>query len=117
MRVLLTGGRGFVGSQCAHVFSARHETEVVTPGRDEVDVTEGPLRSRALGAIRPDAVAHAAIWNDAARLASEPRRAWRTYVGATANVVDAPNRTELLGLDAMLARPRLEMEDSWAVHR
>ncbi|HEY3728221.1 MAG TPA: sugar nucleotide-binding protein [Solirubrobacteraceae bacterium] len=91
MRIFLTGSTGFVGSNLAHVFSERHSAEVVAPAHEDVDLTEAALVRRAVAATRPDAIVHAAIWNDPAHLRSNRRRAWESYVGATRNVVDAAN--------------------------
>jgi dTDP-4-dehydrorhamnose reductase len=40
---------------------------------------------------RPDAIVHAAIWNDPPALLTDRRRAWAAYAGATRAVVDAAN--------------------------
>jgi len=90
MRILLTGATGFVGSNLARGF-ARHGAELVTPSHEDVDLTDGPLVSRCVRATRPDAIVHAAIWNDPARLLEDRRRAWASYVGATRHLVDAAN--------------------------
>jgi dTDP-4-dehydrorhamnose reductase len=95
MRIFLTGSTGFVGSNLAHVFSERHSADVVAPAHEDVDLTDAALVRRAVAATRPDAVVHAAIWNDPARLRSDRRRAWDSYVGATRNVVDAANIADI----------------------
>jgi dTDP-4-dehydrorhamnose reductase len=92
MRIFLTGASGFVGSNFAHVFGERHGAEVIAPGHDVVDLTDASLVMRGVLATLPDAIVHTAIWNDPARLASDRRRAWDMYVGATRHVVDAANR-------------------------
>ena len=91
MRIFLTGASGFVGSNLAYVFSERHGAEVIAPGHEHVELTRAALVRRCFAATRPDAVVHAAIWNDPPALARERRRAWEEYVGATRNVVDAAN--------------------------
>ena len=95
MRIFVTGGGGFVGSNLVHVFAERHGAEVIAPSHETVDLTDRPLVHRCLAATRPDAIVHAAIWNDPAMLSSDRRRAWKEYVGATRSVVDAAN-----GVDA-----------------
>jgi dTDP-4-dehydrorhamnose reductase len=90
VRVFLTGGWGFVGSNVARVF-AEHGAELLRPGHDSVDLLDGPLVRRSVAATAPDAIVHAAIWNDPAGLLRDRRRAWASYVGATRNVVDAAN--------------------------
>ena len=91
MRIFVTGGGGFVGSNLVHVFAERHGAEVIAPSHETVDLTDRPLVQRCLAATRPDAVVHAAIWNDLTMLSSDRRRAWKEYVGATRSVVDAAN--------------------------
>jgi dTDP-4-dehydrorhamnose reductase len=90
VRVYLTGGSGFVGSNIARVFAER-DAELITPGHADVDLTNAGLVNRSVGATRPDAIVHAAIWNDPAGLLLDRRRAWASYVEATRNVVDAAN--------------------------
>ncbi|HEU4978145.1 MAG TPA: sugar nucleotide-binding protein [Solirubrobacteraceae bacterium] len=89
-RVYLTGASGFVGSNVARVF-AEHGAELVRPAHGDVDLTDAALVRRCIEATRPDAIVHAAIWNDPAGLLRDRRRAWGSYVGATRNVVDGAN--------------------------
>jgi dTDP-4-dehydrorhamnose reductase len=91
VRIYLTGASGFVGSNLRHVFAERHGAEVLAPGHEQVDLTDRGLVLRTVVATRPDAVVHAAIWNDPAGLVRDRRRAWEAYVGATRNVTDAAN--------------------------
>jgi dTDP-4-dehydrorhamnose reductase len=94
MRIYLTGASGFVGSNLAHVFAHGHGAEVVAPGHEHVDLTDEIVVRRSVLATRPDAIVHAAIWNDPAGLRSDRRRAWAAYVGATRNVVAAANAVD-----------------------
>jgi dTDP-4-dehydrorhamnose reductase len=94
MRIYLTGASGFVGSNLAYVFAREHGAEVVAPGHEHVDLTEELVVRRSVLATRPDAIVHAAIWNDPAALATDRRRAWGEYVGATRNVVAAANAVD-----------------------
>jgi dTDP-4-dehydrorhamnose reductase len=94
MRIYLTGASGFVGSNLAHVFADRHGAEVVAPGHEHVDLTDELVVRRSVLATRPDAIVHAAIWNDPAGLHADRRRAWDTYVGATHNVVAAADAVD-----------------------
>jgi dTDP-4-dehydrorhamnose reductase len=91
VRIYLTGASGFVGSNLAHVFAHERDAEVVAPGHEHVDLSDEGLVRRSVLATRPDAIVHAAIWNDPAELRSDRRRAWEAYVGATRNVVAAGN--------------------------
>jgi dTDP-4-dehydrorhamnose reductase len=90
MRVYLTGASGFVGSNIARVFGSRG-AELIAPGHEDVDLTDGRLVQRSVAATRPDAIVHTAIWNDIAGLSRDRERAWAGYVEATRNVVDAAN--------------------------
>ena len=91
MRIYLTGSSGFVGSNLYHVYTEHHGAEVIAPGHDHVDVTDADLVRRSVLATRPDAIVHAAIWNDLVGLRADRRRAWAQYVGATRNLTDAAN--------------------------
>jgi len=94
MRIYLTGASGFVGSNLAHVFAHEHGAEVVAPGHEHVELTDELVVRRSVLATRPDAIVHAAIWNEPAELRTDRRRAWDTYVGATRNVVAAANAVD-----------------------
>ena len=94
MRIYLTGASGFVGSNLAHVFAHEHDAEVVAPGHEHVELTDELVVRRSVLATEPDAIVHAAIWNDPAGLRSDRRRAREAYVGATRNVVAAANAAD-----------------------
>ena len=47
--------------------------------------------TRSVDAVRPEAIVHAAIWNEPAGPLSDRRRAWASYVGATRHLVHAAN--------------------------
>jgi dTDP-4-dehydrorhamnose reductase len=98
MKVFLTGASGFVGSNLRHVFEA-HGAEVVAPGHAELDLTDGARVRQAIDDTRPDAIVHAAIWNDPAGLLSDRRRAWAGYVEATRNVVATGAHVVLVSTD------------------
>ena len=91
MRIYLTGASGFVGSNLRYVFSERHGAEVVAPGHADVDVADREAVHRSVVTARPDAIVHAAIWNDIVGLRADRRRAWDAYVLATRHLTDAAN--------------------------
>jgi dTDP-4-dehydrorhamnose reductase len=90
VRVFLTGGSGFVGSNLLRVFEARG-AEVIAPGHAEVDLTDPVAVASAVASSAPEAIVHAAIRNDPAGLRADRRGAWAAYVGATRHVVAAAN--------------------------
>jgi dTDP-4-dehydrorhamnose reductase len=91
MRVLLTGARGFVGSNIAAVFETRGE-ELLAPGREQLDVTDAAAVASAVAAFRPHAIVHCAILNDFGALYSRRSEAWAAYVGSTRALADAADR-------------------------
>jgi dTDP-4-dehydrorhamnose reductase len=91
MRVFVTGGSGFVGSNVVKVFAERHGVDVVAPSHRAVDLTDCARTHESIAEARPDAIVHCAILNDLHRLYADRRAAWDAYVGATRNVVDAAN--------------------------
>jgi dTDP-4-dehydrorhamnose reductase len=92
VRVYLTGGSGFVGSNVARVFEA-HGATLEAPSRPQVDVTDSEAVLASVAAFRPDAVVHCAILNDFGALYADRQAGWDAYVGATRNLVDAANET------------------------
>jgi dTDP-4-dehydrorhamnose reductase len=93
LRIYLTGASGFVGSNLARVFEARG-AELVRPSHAEVDLTDGNAVHQSVDTARPDAIVHAAIWNEFAGLLGDRRRAWDSYVGATRHLVRMANLVE-----------------------
>jgi dTDP-4-dehydrorhamnose reductase len=94
MRVLVTGGAGFVGSNVVVVAAdAGHD---VTATVRSVPPTPDPrctylVDGDAVRTARPDVIVHTAIWNDFAGIYADRRRAWEAYVGATRALADAAN--------------------------
>jgi dTDP-4-dehydrorhamnose reductase len=102
MRVLVTGGSGFVGSNAIAVAADRtHEVTATVRALPPLPdpraryvildlLDDGAVRS-ALTDARPDVVVHTAIWNDFAGIYADRRRAWDSYVGVTRSLADAAN--------------------------
>jgi dTDP-4-dehydrorhamnose reductase len=88
MRIYVTGGSGFVGSNLVHVFTADGH-DVVAPAHADVDLTDARATARSIDKAVPDAIVHAAIWNGFGDLLADRRRAWDSFVGATRNIVAA----------------------------
>ena len=91
MRVFLTGGSGFVGSNLAAVFAAAGD-ELLAPPHAQLDVTEATAVDAVVAEFAPDAIVHCAILNDFEALDSRPREAWAAYVGSTRALSEAANR-------------------------
>ena len=91
MRVYLTGGRGFVGSNIAAEFESEG-VELLAPLREEVDVTDAAAVSSSVARCGPDAIIHCAILNDFGALYARRVEAWAAYVGSTRALADAANR-------------------------
>ena len=100
MRVWLTGGTGFVGSNIVHVALERGADVLTTvhsfqPPQDAayevdpVDATDAGAVRASIAAFAPDAVVHCAILNDWGLMYADRHAAWDAYVGATVNTADA----------------------------
>lgn len=100
MRVWLTGGTGFVGSNIVHVALERGY-EVMTsvhrfhPGAgvryqtEQVDITDEVAVRASIDRFAPDLVIHCAILNDFDALYRDRHAAWQAYVTATASAAEA----------------------------
>jgi dTDP-4-dehydrorhamnose reductase len=91
MRVLVTGARGFVGSNVAAVLEAKG-VELLAPGRERLDVTDVAAVDAAVASFVPEAIVHCAILNDFEALYRRRAEAWSVYVGSTRALADAANR-------------------------
>lgn len=100
MRVWLTGGTGFVGSNIVYVALQRGDEVMTTVHRfrpdppvayqiDPVDMTNREAVGWSIDRFAPDLVIHCAILNDFALLYRDRKVAWEAYVGATAITAEA----------------------------
>jgi dTDP-4-dehydrorhamnose reductase len=108
VRVYVTGGAGFIGSNVGRVFAERHCAEVLCTTRSalqpeptfsrwvNVDLLNRDALFEIVTHFKPHAIVHAAILNDFAALYSDRKHAWESYVGMTRNVVDAANNVGAL---------------------
>ncbi|GAB4235968.1 MAG: dTDP-4-dehydrorhamnose reductase [Deltaproteobacteria bacterium] len=87
VRVLVTGGRGLLGKEIAHVFGGG--AEVRSTDREEWDVTDPAACRREIDAFLPDVVIHCAAWTAVDRAESEPDAARLLNVEGTRNVAHA----------------------------
>jgi dTDP-4-dehydrorhamnose reductase len=105
MRVLVTGGAGFVGSNVVAVAAERGDDVAAVvrkpPPRPErrcrylaLDLLDAEAVRAALADVRPDVVVHTAIWNDFAGIYADRRRAGASYVGVTETLADSTRETD-----------------------
>jgi len=105
MKIYLTGGTGFVGSNIIRVARERYDADVLTtvntwkpdgqvPFRyEQVDVCNRDAVLQSVEAFRPDAIIHAAALVDMAQIYENRERAWQIYVESTRHIIEAANRT------------------------
>jgi dTDP-4-dehydrorhamnose reductase len=100
VRVWLTGGTGFVGSNIVHVAVERGHEVMTTVHKfrpasvtaydvDEVDMIDQAAVEASIERFHPDLVIHCAILNDFAGLYRDRSAAWASYVTATSTAADA----------------------------
>lgn len=100
MRVWLTGGTGFVGSNIVHEAVAAGHDVLTTLNRfvpkgplryetDRVDMTVASAVTTSVAAFEPDVVIHCAILNDFDRMYADRPASWDAYVGATRHCAEA----------------------------
>jgi len=106
MRLLVTGGTGFVGSNVVKVAIERHQAQVTVtahtwrPSGKEpfevvsVDMTDTTSLRNAVREARPDAIIHSAILNDFPLMYANRALAWDSYVTSTQTLVDAANEID-----------------------
>lgn len=105
MRLYLTGGTGFVGSNIIKVATERYGARVFTTvhswqpaGPLSFEYGRVDIRNRAqvlesVRAFKPDAIIHAAILNDFMRMYRDRKLAWQAYVDSTRYLTHAANLT------------------------
>jgi dTDP-4-dehydrorhamnose reductase len=98
MKIWMTGGGGFVGSNIVRQALAQHHHVTTTvhsfqsPSTaafrtDRVDMKDGIAVRRSIEQCRPDALIHCAILNDLANLYADRRSGWDAYVTSSRTIV------------------------------
>ena len=86
MRVLVTGAAGQLGREVLDAFDGH---EVTGCDLDDLDIRDRERVLQVVGAVRPDAVVHAAAWTDVDGCESDPDRALLVNALGTRHVVAA----------------------------
>ena len=104
MRVYVTGGTGFLGSNIVKVFAERHGAIVHCPVHsfvpdsprgyttEPLDLLEADAVLASVARFEPDVIIHSMILNDLAGIYAQRKLAWRSYVDATLTLAEAANR-------------------------
>ena len=107
MRVIVTGGAGYIGSVATHALAGRGEDVVVIDNLSQghrkavseeilvvdLDITDAAGVLDVFRAYRPDAVLHFGALTIAPESVRDPAPYWRVNVGGTFNVLDAMRTT------------------------
>ena len=121
MKVLVTGGAGYIGSVAARRLAQRGDEVVVidnlSQGRRQavlgetpvvaVDITDAPALLEAFQLHQPDAVLHFAALTIAPESVRDPAPYWRVNLAGTLNVLDAMRS---------VAAPRIVLSSTAAVY-
>lgn len=94
MRVLVTGAHGFVGRWLVPELGSRGYEVVTAPAKTELDITDRDAVGRLVGELRPSAVIHLAAVAFGGAVTADPRRALRTNIEGTLNVLEACERLD-----------------------
>ena len=78
MKILITGGTGQLGSECARVFAGKHQ--VWAPGSHDLDITGHRAVTQALSRFAPDAVVNCAAVTNVDACETDRERAWLVNV-------------------------------------
>lgn len=91
-RILITGGSGRLGTELRRLLPA-----MISPGLEELELTDPSSVAAVLERYRPDVVVHAAAYTDVEGAEKDRAACWRVNVEGTRNLVRC-----LLGREAFL---------------
>lgn len=92
MRILVTGGSGFLGSRIVKAYDVAGKYKVFAPGHREMDLQNQEDVDSAFKAVRPDVVIHCAAASDVAWCGRNPELSWKINVEGTDNIAGACGR-------------------------
>lgn len=109
MKVVVTGGAGYIGSVATHALSRRGDDVVVVDNLSQghrlavpkgvpvevVDIVDRASVFRVLREHRPDAVLHFAALTIAPESVQDPAPYWRVNCGGTLNLLDAARAADV----------------------
>lgn len=106
MKLYLTGGAGFVGSNCLRLALAQGHCVFApinqTPLRERsglesarVDLTNQHAVTDSVATAQPDAIIHLAFFNDLPAAYRERHKAWQVMVEATRHLLNAAQRLDI----------------------
>jgi GDP-4-dehydro-6-deoxy-D-mannose reductase len=93
VRAFVTGGHGFVGTWLRRHLEDQGD-DVVAPGPDDVDISDGRALIDAIAAAAPDAVYHLAALANVSESWQDPVRTFEVNATGTLHVLEAARRVE-----------------------
>jgi dTDP-4-dehydrorhamnose reductase len=91
MKILITGGKGQLGTDCVGVFRKTHE--VVAIDLDELDITRRADLNALVQKFMPDIIINCAAYTQVDQCEIERKLAWNANVTGTENLVACLERT------------------------
>ena len=90
MKILITGGKGQLGTDCVRVFRETHE--VLAIDLDEVDITRQADLEALVQKFMPDIIINCAAYTQVDQCEIEKKLAWKVNVTGTENLVNCSEK-------------------------